>query len=692
MAAKGSYSITIKAIDATTTVVAKINKSLYNQTKFFRDISKSAGNLGKEFARFGKITGITYIARQVKTLGGHIANAAKSTLNFFDKLISLSGLLTVGGIIAAIRQFSTYSRDLSNNARQIGITPKALQSWQKIGEYAAGISPEVMTSNLQTLSKTIRDATFGDDKEAAGYFTKMGISLTDVHGNAKDAGAVLDELREKFSKMEEGPGKSAAKMELLSKLHLGADIEPYMNVSDKQYAEAKDKTGRYSNITPTAIAIMEKYRKGMVLVKFAAADLSNQIAEALSPAFEKLLSYLEPLINKWADWINLHKDEIIKKTVQWVEDLVTGIKSLWTQIDEYVTKAGGWENLINKIKQWVINLTVKIEAFGVKLKEIWDFLGGWEKIKYAAIAAGIALICAALMNPLVLTALAAWTAYYVARKAYDEMANPQSEANRGLDQASDEGMTANTDDFGRQIGATDKNGRYYTNEQLSQRRAIYGKDTAEQSKSAKESFDFWKDKLGGAGAAAMVAQEKAESGFDFTNKTGDDGEAHGLYQHHADRRAAILAGKNIDIDTADANQQREAAWWEMNNTTQGKRALAEIRAAGNNSYAGGGAASQYFEAPGDVAGERARRGTLARGYRTQFDPEGAKTEPPGPPTLSPSLPAQPLEPLQKTSQMMNGQADINVAFNGFPPGLFSLSSSARNANLNTARTSGPIFA
>jgi catechol 2,3-dioxygenase-like lactoylglutathione lyase family enzyme len=683
---QGSYSIVIKAIDATTTVVAKINKGLFNQTKVFRDINKATSTLGREFTRFGKITGITYVAKQVSTLGGHIANAAKSTLNFFDKLVSLSGLLTVGGIVAAIRQFSSYSKELSNNARQIGITPKALQSWQQIGEYAAGIAPETMTNNLQGLSKTIEDSIFGRDNEASSYFTKMGIQLTDVHGEAKDAGTVLDELRHKFSQMAEGPGKAAAKLELMNKLHLGADIEPFLNVSDAGIDEAKKKVKGYNNISPGGIAIAEKYRKAMVSVSLAAKDLSTAVAESLTPAFTGLLEALEPMVKSWADWIRLHQNDIIQTTTGWVKDLIINIKALWTQIDDYVAKSGGWEAVIKNIIEWVKNLATKIEDFGKKLLDVAKFFGGWEAVKYAAIAAGVTLICAALMNPLVLTALAAWTAYYVARKAYDETTNPESETNRGFNEAADEEMTPSVDEYGRQIGAYDKKGNYYSNEDLSKRRATYGKDSVDQEKSAQESYDFWKNKLGPAGAAAMVAQEKAESGFDYTNKTGDSGEAHGLYQHHADRREAILKGKGINIDTATAEQQREGAWWEMNNTAQGKRALAEIRAAGNNSYGTGGAASQYFEAPGDQEGEKTRRGALSRAYRAKFDPEGAKTETPGPPPLS-----QPLPPLIKQSQL-GGSADINVAFNGFPPGLFSTTSSSKNANLNTARTAGPVFA
>jgi len=60
----------------------------------------------------------------------------------------------------------------------------------------------------------------------------------------------------------------------------------------------------------------------------------------------------------------------------------------------------------------------------------------------------------------------------------------------------------------------------------------------------------------------------AESGGK-ANARGDGGRAHGLFQHHPDRRARIFKETGIDISTASHAQQREAAAWEMRNGVNG---------------------------------------------------------------------------------------------------------------------------
>jgi len=85
------------------------------------------------------------------------------------------------------------------------------------------------------------------------------------------------------------------------------------------------------------------------------------------------------------------------------------------------------------------------------------------------------------------------------------------------------------------------------------------------------SYNFWVGKgLAPHQAAGMAAQEVAESGG-RAHVVGDGGQAFGLYQHHPDRRALILAKAGIDMNKPDANTQREGAYWELMNAEHGAR-------------------------------------------------------------------------------------------------------------------------
>ncbi len=142
-----------------------------------------------------------------------------------------------------------------------------------------------------------------------------------------------------------------------------------------------------------------------------------------------------------------------------------------------------------------------------------------------------------------------------------------------------------------------------------------GAETPAASVQANEgqAFDFWiKAGFTPEGAAAKVAAEERESGFDPT-KPGDNGQAGGAFQWHKPRRDAILNATGIDV------------WTDRNPADQRLAMLAEMRLgldklAGNafGRIAGATSASDaagldtvLVERPGDTAGETAVRSRMA---------------------------------------------------------------------------------
>ena len=120
-----------------------------------------------------------------------------------------------------------------------------------------------------------------------------------------------------------------------------------------------------------------------------------------------------------------------------------------------------------------------------------------------------------------------------------------------------------------------------------------------------------------AQACGMVAQADAESSF-RPMVVGDHGEAHGLFQLHADRIALIKAGCGADMaHEPDPFKQCLGVWWEMTKGHE-KHALAAIRAA-TTAYDAGAAACRFYERPG-APGQPAKRGALAQAWFARFTP------------------------------------------------------------------------
>lgn len=117
-------------------------------------------------------------------------------------------------------------------------------------------------------------------------------------------------------------------------------------------------------------------------------------------------------------------------------------------------------------------------------------------------------------------------------------------------------------------------------------------------------------------AAGIVANMMRESGGN-AGARGDGGNAHGLFQWHPARRAAIFKGTGIDVSNASREDQMRAAAWEMQHGNTGfndKAFRAMSGAASTGAYF-----SSTFERPANGSNEAIMRGqsamSLAGGYR-----------------------------------------------------------------------------
>jgi hypothetical protein len=132
-------------------------------------------------------------------------------------------------------------------------------------------------------------------------------------------------------------------------------------------------------------------------------------------------------------------------------------------------------------------------------------------------------------------------------------------------------------------------------------------------------LDFWMSKgYTREQAAGIMANMKHESGGN-PGARGDGGRAHGLFQWHPDRRAAIMNGTGIDISNATYQQQLEAAAWEMKNepgfSDEFFRSL-------STSDAAAAYFSTNFERPANGGIQALLRGKTALGIASSFPSAG----------------------------------------------------------------------
>lgn len=164
------------------------------------------------------------IASTKKALGG-LAGAAGSVDSAFAKLTGIGSILggigaglSVAGVATFIKGVADSGDAMNDLSQRTGFAVESLSKYQ----YAAKLSDltnEQLESSLGKLNKSI-----GSNSDAFG---KIGINLKDSQGKLKGNAVVLEEVADKFSKMEDGAQKAAIAQELFGKS--GAQMIPFLN-------------------------------------------------------------------------------------------------------------------------------------------------------------------------------------------------------------------------------------------------------------------------------------------------------------------------------------------------------------------------------------------------------------------------------------------------------------------------------
>ena len=409
--------------------------------------------------------------------------------------------------------------------------------------------------------------TGGSAQQAVGAVEKFAQALRSNDGlkgmvkglgvdTTKDMSEVYLNTIEALSKHEYQVGSREAGL-------FGISEEDYKLVTDhlrqiREYRDEYNRTTRSLGIdSQKAAEASQSFWRSLNKLQATASALTDKLMISLAPA-------LEAIVKRFNDWIETHPEQV-NKILTDISNGLTYVADKFSQFADWMIGGGGDELL----KRWD------------------DFAKRVERV-----AKGIELIAKA----------AAYIGFNSGTREY---------LGRG-----DPGATAALVD---QAGADKRNIWQRTMPKF-----LGGKDApdpgdvsggkasrqkGENKAGAKESYDFWRSKgLDHAQAAGLVGMEEGESNFN-PRAVGDGGRAHGAFQHHPDRRAAILKGAGIDIDRATHRQQLEAAYWEM---TQGneKEAWAAIKRA-KTPGASASAGVYKFERPLDKAGEAFRRGQRA---------------------------------------------------------------------------------
>jgi hypothetical protein len=209
------------------------------------------------------------------------AGSAKDSLKQFA--IGFAAAFSVSAVISGFKGAIDAMDALNDKSGQLGISAENLQEWNHAATMS-GASAEDMEKGIIGLSKSMAGMDNATDKSTKAL-KAFGVTATD------SVDAALTKIAEGFSKLEDGPRKTALAMDIFSKS--GAKLIPTLNEGAEGIAKLKKEAHDLGLvISDSAVQAAARLNDDLDRLSKTAAAVGMQITEGLLPALQTIATTL----------------------------------------------------------------------------------------------------------------------------------------------------------------------------------------------------------------------------------------------------------------------------------------------------------------------------------------------------------------------------------------------------------------
>lgn len=264
--------------------------------------------------------------------------------------LSLGATITVGGLVAMVRNTSQLADELAKTSQRVGVSVESLTALRYSADLA-GASAEELTTGLRMLAKNAADMQMGTG-EAIYAFAALGMQAEDMHGQLKPTEQLFMEIADQFAAMEDGAGKTAIAMKIFGRS--GAQLIPLLNQGSAGLKANADEAARFGIIISTETA--------------KAAERFNDDLNRLSRQLEAVrISIFSDLIGPLAD-VAHNFVEATKAAEGFWQALVLGSrgapKDLGSLMQQIENERGAIRELEKEVDDWARARLLGLEKLG----------------------------------------------------------------------------------------------------------------------------------------------------------------------------------------------------------------------------------------------------------------------------------------------------------------------------------------
>ncbi|MGN6589299.1 MAG: hypothetical protein ACTHKE_03305 [Sphingomicrobium sp.] len=378
------FVIRIRADDAATATVKKIQAALGKVTEPIEKVEKRVGKLG-DLSK----TNLGKIEKGFRTAATSASKLVDKIVEIVPGLTAIGGAASLAGLSALAVRFGSFGFTLNKTSKLLGMNAQDLAAWH-VAARRAGVSAEEFDSAMNSSQMAIRGAANGADPHAMLLLQKMGVQIA----RNKDGTVDYYSTQMRLMKAIQGQHSVQAQREAAGTFGMGG-LLPMI----QRGTWDADKARAYrQGLVPTdaEIAQAKAFNEDISDLRASAEGLGNTIGSSLIPV-------LDPLVKGISHWLDQNRAMIADKLAAAVQKFV-----------EWISKIN-WDDVAEKAKT------------------LWDNLGGVKGVllaiaalKFAGPIAGLASmafnlgkIASFATNPFVAAITGGMIAEYSRQKAFD---------------------------------------------------------------------------------------------------------------------------------------------------------------------------------------------------------------------------------------------------------------------------------
>jgi len=225
---------------------------------------------------------------------GKLAQGAQVATRAFSLLGPVLAGISVGALVSFTKNAIDAVGGLGVLADQLGVSTDALQAL-RLASTQAGISSEELQRGLAALTRKIADAAAGE-QTAEQAFARLGIAFRNTEGQARPTEAVLTDIAEKLSGLENTAERAAVVTSMFGD-RIGQKLIPLLSQGREGLVAMTAEALRFGTIaSPELIAKADEAADKVAALTASFRAFANNMVASVAPSIVTVIDGLNRLI------------------------------------------------------------------------------------------------------------------------------------------------------------------------------------------------------------------------------------------------------------------------------------------------------------------------------------------------------------------------------------------------------------